>query len=329
MRRTNTESAIVGRVDHVYARVADPRSVFATLTEVLGLPRTYGFARVPGLEGGAVTLGNIVFLEVLRYAPGRRVRAPATPGLNGLALETALPIEDAAKELTARELAHGPPSSYVGDPSVFSFGPALERAGLRRDRGPIWSLVPLGGLLGEDTLPKLFKLIPTHGRSGRGLGRIQGRVMGSRLLGDAFMAATVTPHPAVWVHAFDAADMAVANEAAAAELRSVGGGALGIERVREVVLGARDVVSERARWKRLLAPAQPDPTGLWGLGDGPGLRLVESDRDCITYLVCEVTALDQARQFLADHRMLEERADDEVRISPAALQGIAIRLVQA
>jgi hypothetical protein len=62
---------VVARVDHLYARVDDPRALFTTLHKRLGLPRSYGYARVPGFEGGAVALGNIVFLEALRYAPGR------------------------------------------------------------------------------------------------------------------------------------------------------------------------------------------------------------------------------------------------------------------
>jgi hypothetical protein len=126
---------IVARVDHFYARVEDPRTLFLTLHERLGLPRSYGFARVPGFEGGAVSLGNIVFLEALRYAPGRKVPSPANAGLDGLALESALPVADAASELSRRGIPHSPPITYVGDPEAFDFGPVLRRAGLRSGKG--------------------------------------------------------------------------------------------------------------------------------------------------------------------------------------------------
>jgi hypothetical protein len=99
----------VARIDHVYARVDDPLALFETLSKRLGLPRSYGWARVPILEGGAVSIGDLVFIEALRYAPGRRVPPPAQPGLDGLALEAALPLPQAASELSARGLAHTPP----------------------------------------------------------------------------------------------------------------------------------------------------------------------------------------------------------------------------
>ena len=326
-----TRCPVVARVDHLYARVEDPRGLFVTLHERLGLPRSYGFARVPGFEGGAVALGNIVFLEALRYAPGRRVRAPASPGLDGLALESALPIAQAATELSRRGIPHSPPIAYIGDPAPFAFGPALQRAGLRGSKGPLWSMVAVGRLLGEKRQARLSRLIPTSGdsRLARALGLLLGRLMGSKRFGDRVMALTATPHPSVWVHGFEAADMGRANAAAADELRACGGGVLGIERVSEILLGARDLPAERKRWQRLLDPARPGPDGAWHLGDGPALRLVEDEVDRIQALVCEVASLERAADFLEREGMLDAAGSRGIRIAPAALQGVDIRLTES
>ena len=324
------EAPVVARVDHLYARVEDPRAVFVALTERLGLPRSYGFSRVPGFEGGAVSLGNMVFLEALRYAPGRKVPAPASPGLDGLALEAAVPVLEAATKLSRRRIPHSPPISYAGDPAPFAFGPPLQRAGLKAGSGPLWSMVVLGGFFGDHARARQFRLIPSRGdsRIARALGGLQGRLMSSRRFGDLAMARNMTSRPTVWLHQFQAADMRAATAAAAEELAGCRGGVLGVERVREVVVGARDVAAEGERWQRLLDPHEPASDGAWHLGDGPALRLIEDEADRIHCLVWEVSSLDRAADFLERAQMLEKTTTDEVAISPRALQGIAIRLAE-
>lgn len=329
--RTDIRNAVVERVDHFYARVEDPHGLFVMLRDRLRLPVSYGFARVPGFEGGAVSLGNVLFLEALRYAPGRTVSAPDSPGLDGLALASGLRIADAATELSRRGIPHAPVVPFVGDPRAFGFGRALREAGLRETPGPLWSTVVLGGLLGDRERARQFRFIPSSGRSrvALALGRFQGRLLTSQRFGDAMMGWSMTSRPTVWIQQFDAANMAVANSAAEEELAAAGGGALGLERVKEVVLGARDFEREQRAWQRLLDPTEPRPDGAWHLGDGPAIRLVEDEADRIARLVCAVTSLDRARQFLAEAQLLGEDAGTEVGISRAALHEVDIRLVDA
>ena len=143
------------------------------------------------------------------------------------------------------------------------------------------------------------------------------------------MARSMTSDPTVWIQQFDAADMSVANAAAAEELAARGGGPLGLERVREVVLGARNLEREQPRWQRLLDPTECGPDGAWHFNDGPALRLVEDDADRIVCLVCEVTSVERARAFLAQERMLDETEQGTVRVTRAPLQEMDIRLVEA
>jgi hypothetical protein len=321
---------LVTRVDHLYAQVEDPEALFRTLTDRLKLPRTYGFTRLPIFEGGAVSLGNIVFLEALRYTPSRRTPAPLSPGLDGLALESGLPLREAATELSRRRIAHSPPITYSGEIDAFRFGKALRCAGLKSGAGPIWSMVGLGGFLGDRWFGRLLRLVPSRGdsRSAMALGRLHGRLMSSKVLGGSAAAAMINRHPTAWLHAFEAADMKAAAVASERELRACGGGALGIERVREVIIGARHVRDERSRWQRLLAPAQPDQDAAWELGDGPALRLVADDLDRIQALVCEVSSLARARDFLDREGMLAPCPPGEVRVARDALQGVDLRLIE-
>jgi hypothetical protein len=138
----------------------------------------------------------------------------------------------------------------------------------------------------------------------------------------------INRHPTVWLQAFEAADMHAAAAASEDELRACGGGALGVERVREVILGARDLPAERDRWQRLLDPARPGPDGAWQLGDGPALRLVADYLDRIQALVCEVSSLAHARDFLDREGVLAHAPPGELRVTPDALQGIDLRLVE-
>ena len=323
--------AVVDRVDHLYARVEEPHALFLTLSERLALPRSYGFARVPGFEGGAVSLGNVVFLEALRYAPGRKVPAPESPGLDGLALASPLRIADAATELSRRGIPHAPVVPFAGDPRPFSFGRPLREAGLRDSPGPLWSTVVLGGLLGDRERARQFRVIPSSGRSriALALGRLQGWALTSRRLGDVVMARSMTSRPTVWIQQFEAADMTKASAVAEQELADAGGGALGLNRVREVVLAARDLERERRAWQRLLDPTEPGPDGAWHLGDGPSIRLIEDETDRIARLVCEVASLERAREFLEREDLLGEVTASAVGLSLAALQEVDIRLVEA
>ncbi len=319
---------LVRRIDHVYARVEDPAAVFAILTERLGLPRSYGFARVPILDGGAVSIGDLVFLEVLRYAPGHRVTPPAKPGLNGLALDAGVDLRAAASELSRRGIAHSPPYTYAGDPTPFAFGMPLERAGLRADRGPLWSMVMIGGVLGERRLARMRPLLPRRGGSvlARLDGAIAGKVMSSKRIGPFAVARSIGSHPTVWLHRFDAADMDRARVAATEELDACAGGPLGIKRVAEVVLSAEDAAGERERWERLLSPTVRELDGAWHFPEGPALRLVEGSADVIEALVCEVESLAAAEPVLKRSGLLGQSDADELRIAPAALQGLDIRL---
>src|SRR5205823_9315589 len=52
------------------------------------------------------------------------------------------------------------------------------------------------------------------------------------------------------------------------------GGALGLEDVQALVIGATDLEKSRAQWQRLLAPLMPIREGEWQFQEDPTIRLV-------------------------------------------------------
>jgi hypothetical protein len=113
-----------------------------------------------------------------------------------------------------------------------------------------------------------------------------------------------------------------------ARLRASTGGALGLERVKEVVVGVRDFRKARALWSKLYAPAREIASGVWEIDDGPALRLVESDSDSIQSLALRVSSLERAETHLRESGMIGTVKDDELTINPAKLEGLLVRLVR-
>jgi hypothetical protein len=104
-------------------------------------------------------------------------------------------------------------------------------------------------------------------------------------------------------------------------------GGIGLNALREVLVGCTDPAAAAASWDALAAPARAD-AGLLTLGTGPRIRLVPAAEDRILALVLEVASLPAARAFLEAKGLLGAATADELRLTPTAVQGLDIRLVQ-
>jgi hypothetical protein len=112
------------------------------------------------------------------------------------------------------------------------------------------------------------------------------------------------------------------------ELRTHDGGPLGIESVRELVIGANDMATARHDWTVLLGPSRPDKEALWQSGSGPEIRLVSTKKDRLVQLRVKVQSLQRARVFLKSENLLGIDDPHEISIDPAHLAGADIRLVE-
>jgi hypothetical protein len=106
------------------------------------------------------------------------------------------------------------------------------------------------------------------------------------------------------------------------------GGSLGVQSVKEIILGTGNLVQDRLRWRNLLMPSAPSSVSLWQAGRGPGIRLVTGARRGVQRIVIKVDSLPRARTFLRERNLLGSESGDSISINPAMIQGLAIRLVE-
>ena len=313
----SAQRPVVKQLDHVVARVDDPRTLFSLMTETLGLPVAWPLASYPAFQSGGVALGNL-YLEIMQCGPRRE---PSGAGrLCAVAFDSPA-IEGAVGELSKRGVPHTPVAPYV------------ER-GTDGSRAKLWSNVVLGGLLGRDLLLDatiaLSRLPGAARMSDAGAGgwfnRLQLDLLMRRNLVFLveFYYENFGERP-FWSE-FGSHDQKRAGDLA--RLRERGGGALGLERVREVVAAVRDFRKAREMWGRLYAPATEVSHGVWEIEDGPALRLVKSDSNSIKELVLKVSSLERAETHLRESGMLGTVTDEEITINPARIEGLCVRLVK-
>jgi hypothetical protein len=323
--RTDGGPEVVRRVDHLNIVVPDPHALFTFFTEQLQLPVAWPWMRMPGWESGHA--GVDITYEAIRYAPSRSIALAREP-IYAIAFEPA-PIKGAIEQLAKRRILHSPPMPYTSQypEHVHKVFPDLEAA---RERSKLFTLVMLGGFLGDKRLASRYSRGPFRGQSrlARALAPLVGRIAGSPLTGDRVLAAVVSNRPFLFLCEFHGFDVSKRRSLIAQELFNRHGGPLGVLRTREIVVQAREPGSEVDRWDRLLRPASQVEPGHWRLSDGPAIRLTEGPEDRIAGLVWEVESLDHAAEWLRARQWLSERSG-LVRISPEAVQGLEITLVEA
>jgi hypothetical protein len=322
---TDEGAKVVRRVDHLNIVVPDPHALFTFFTEHLQLPVAWPWMRMPGWDSGHA--GVDVTYEAIRYAPSRSIALAHEP-LYAIAFEPA-PIREAIEQLAERKIPHSPPMPYTSQypEHVHKVFPDLEAV---RERSKLFTLVMLGGFLGDKRLASRYSRGPFRGQSrlGRALAPLVGRIAGSPRTGDRLLAAVVSNSPFLFLCEFHGFDVSKRRSLIAQELRNRQGGPLGVRLTREIVVHARELGSEIDRWDRLLRPVSQIEPGLWRLSDGPAIRLTEGPDDRIAGLVWEVESLDHAAEWLRAREWLSERSG-VVRISPEPVQGLEITLVEA
>lgn len=112
------------------------------------------------------------------------------------------------------------------------------------------------------------------------------------------------------------------------QLRSRDGGPLSVHSIREIVYGARDGKRLQEHWQKLLDPIQASAEGVWPIGAGPAIRVIQADKDGIRGLAINVTSFEQARRFLKEHGLLGAEQSDSLTAAGSLLQGLNVTLVE-
>jgi catechol 2,3-dioxygenase-like lactoylglutathione lyase family enzyme len=111
------------------------------------------------------------------------------------------------------------------------------------------------------------------------------------------------------------------------QLTERGGGPLGVESVKEVIVGVTDLAVARGLWQKLLAPTRSSASSTWQVGDGPAIRLLQAGEDAPHGLVISVASLPRAKAFLRENGLLGTDSEDEATIDPSKIFGLNIRVV--
>ena len=111
------------------------------------------------------------------------------------------------------------------------------------------------------------------------------------------------------------------------QLAESGGGPLGVEAVKEVIVGVTDLEAARGLWQKLLDPTPLSGSSTWQVGDGPAIRLLQARENTPQGLVISVASLPQAKAFLREKGLLGADSADEATIDPSKIYGLNISVV--
>lgn len=112
------------------------------------------------------------------------------------------------------------------------------------------------------------------------------------------------------------------------QLAESGGGPLGVEAVKEVIVRVSDLAVAQGLWQKLLDPTRSSASSTWQVGDGPAIRLFQAREDAPHGLVVSVASLPRAKAFLRDKGLLGAESEEEATIEPSKIYGLNIRVVE-
>ena len=111
------------------------------------------------------------------------------------------------------------------------------------------------------------------------------------------------------------------------QLAEHGGGPLGVQAVKEVIVGVTDLAVARGLWQKLLAPTRSSASSTWQVGNGPAIRLLQTKENAPHGLVISVASLPRAKAFLREKGLLGTDSDDEATIDPSKIFNLNITVV--
>ena len=111
------------------------------------------------------------------------------------------------------------------------------------------------------------------------------------------------------------------------QLAESGGGPLGVEAVKEVIVGVTDLEAARGLWQKLLDPTPLSSSSTWQVGDGPAIRLLQAAENTTHGLVISVASLPRAKAFLREKGLIGADSEEEATIDPSRIHGLNISVV--
>jgi FtsP/CotA-like multicopper oxidase with cupredoxin domain len=156
----------------------------------------------------------------------------------------------------------------------------------------------------------------------------EGESGGKDTLGITVSLPDVSLGAAVFLCEYRSFDVAARHAALRDSLAARQGGALGLQGVWEIRVGATDSAEVTGRWRRLLAPFAVPASGPWPLGTGPRLAIDAAASDGVHAIVLRAASLKAATETLRKRGWLAPGSDAAVRLDPARVDGLDVRVVE-
>ena len=110
-------------------------------------------------------------------------------------------------------------------------------------------------------------------------------------------------------------------------LKEIHGSGLGVILLKEIVIGAADV-KKHANQLQKFSDIKKNKDNLFSFKEGPALRLQRSEKSGIQKIVIKVESLESAKKFLVSKKILGEVNRNSIFISPAAIDGLQVELLE-
>lgn len=309
----NSANPIVRRIDHIVFRTDSPESLFPLFAETFQLPVVWEVATHDFFTSGGVFAGNVYF-EMMRFGRAKEL-SPAEPieaKIWGIAFEP-YRLRDSLDELRKRDIPHSPPFHSIGKRIDGKHGKAFTN-------------VTLGKLLSDRRNFYLGKWFSGNSPVNLALGEMTSKILTlgwagavvSRVMDDTMI------YICEYTHDNDALRASKSDD-----LKSRRGGPLGVECVKEVILGVKEIKRKQSYWQNLLNPLLSCAPAAWQLPErSPAIRLLPSAANTIKALVLKVSSLKKAKDFLAERELLDTNKGQQVCIKPPKIQGLDICFVE-
>jgi hypothetical protein len=122
--------------------------------------------------------------------------------------------------------------------------------------------------------------------------------------------------------------VAQGRRAASRELAMRMGGPLGIVGAAEITVGVQDLKDARNKWFALLEPSPQIDDDTFVFNTGPRIHLVRAESPGIQGIVLRIRSIREAEKFLKERQLLAKDDAGHIAISPMAIEGLAIWLVE-
>jgi hypothetical protein len=222
-------------------------------------------------------------------------------------------LRDSLDELRKRDIPHSPP--------FYSMGKRIDGK-----HGKAFTNVTLGKLLSDSRNFYLGKWFGGNSPVNLALGELTSKILTFRLA--HAVVSRVMDDTMIYIceymHDNDALRASKSDE-----LKSRQGGTLGVEYVKEVVLGVKNLERKRSSWQKFLNTVLSSAPATWQLPENsPAIRLIPATENIIKKLVLKVVSLEKAKNSLAEYGLLDANKGQQVCVERSKVQGLDICLVE-